>query len=89
MQHLWHVVPNPKTGGPPIFIRHNPENINSLRDELIQQAMCMLFRTGSTHDCTAEKYCREWFAKTERDLDVVCHFDERNPLKVIVIDATD
>lgn len=85
-EHRWHVVPNPQSDGQPIFIRHNIENIASLRDELVQQAMCMLFRTGSKHDCTIEQYLREWFAKKERDLDVVVHFDESSPLKAIVIE---
>lgn len=82
-QHQWLILPNPVDGEPPIFVRHNRSYIERLRDELVQQAACFLYRTGSDHDCTAEIHMGEWFRERERDLDIIVHWEDE--LKIMVI----
>lgn len=81
-EHKWFVLPHP-THGPPIFIRQNQEYIDSLRDELVQQATCFLYRTGSDHDCTQEIHMREWFREKEPSLDIIVHWTDELKLQVI------
>lgn len=82
VQHLWHVLPHPSGLGP-IFVRHNRGFVSPLEDDLVKQAMCFLFRTGSNHDCTAERHLRAWYQVNEPMLDVVYHW--RDELKLTVI----
>jgi SAM-dependent methyltransferase len=83
--HFWICLPNPTSGGPIIFVEHNHGFLEKLRDPLAQQATSFLYQTGSHHDCTAEQWMRGWWQRTERDLDIVCHWDEQHPLKVITV----
>ena len=81
--HQWHVLPNPLPMQPPIFVRHNREFVYPLEDETCQSAMCFLFRTGSNHDCTAERNLRSWYQSHEAALDIAYHW--RDKLELIVI----
>jgi hypothetical protein len=81
-EHLWHILPNPTTGKPPIFVRMNREFIYPLEDELVKQATSFLYRTGSNHECTAERNLRSWYQRTEQYLDVVYHW--KGSLELIV-----
>lgn len=80
--HKWLVLPDP-AGGPPIFVRQDEAQIQRLRDVSVQQANCMLYRHGSNHDCTVEKYLHDWFTEKEVDLDVV--YQWAGELKLTVI----
>lgn len=82
-QHLWHVLPNPVTGQPPIFVRHNRDFVYPLEDEMCQGAMCFLLRTGSNHECTAERYLRSWYQVHEQHLDISYHWTDTLELVVI------
>lgn len=81
--HFWHVLPNPTHGRPPIFVEHNSGFLKRLRDPMLQKATSFLYRTGTQHDCTAERYMRAWFQQHEPDLDVV--YEWTGELKVIAI----
>lgn len=80
--HQWLVVPNPTTGQPPIFIRHNRHFIAPLESDDVKQAMAMLYRVGSNHDCTIERNLRAWYQVNEAHTDVVYHW--RGTCEVIV-----
>lgn len=82
-QHQWHVLPNPVTGQPPIFVRHNRDFVYPLEDATCQNAMCFLLRTGSNHECTAERYLRSWFQVNEQHLDISYHWQDKLELVVI------
>lgn len=84
-EHFWHCLPNPTDGAPPIFVEHNHGFIERLRDSTVQKAACFLYRTGTQHDCTAERFMRAWYQSHEPDLDIVHHWGEGNPLKAIII----
>lgn len=81
--HRFLIVPNPQSDGPPIFIRYNRPYINRLKDQMVQKATCFLYRTGTHHDCTAERHLRFWFQQTEAALDVVYHWQDRLDIQVI------
>jgi hypothetical protein len=81
-EHDWHCLPAPQ-GGPPIFVRINPDYVATLRDPLVQKATCFLYRTGTQHECTAERHLRSWFQVQEKNLDVVYHWEDRLELVVI------
>lgn len=81
--HLWLVHPNPTTGKPPIFVERNNAFLQKLRDPMVQKATCFLYRTGTHHDCTTERYMRSWYQENESALDVVYHW--RDELKIQVI----
>lgn len=83
--HFWHVLPNPTHGKPPIFVEHNHGFVERLRDSTMQKAMCFLLRTGTQHDCTAERYMRGWFQQHEPDLDIVYEWSPDKPLSAIII----
>lgn len=82
-EHLWNVLPNPTHGEPPIFVERNPGYINRLRDQLVQKATCFLYRTGTQHDCTAERHMRAWYQQHEPDMDIVYHWKDELKLQVI------
>lgn len=84
-EHLWLCHENPTHGGPLIFVEGNHGFMERLRDPLAQQATSFLYQTGSQHDCTAEQFLRAWWQLREPDLDLVAHWDEKHPLKVIAI----
>lgn len=81
--HKWLVWWATHKGGPPVFVRHNAEHLARIKDTLVQQAMCYLYRTGSDHDCTAEQYLRKWYTEHEKDLDVIVHWTGKLELQVI------
>lgn len=81
--HVWHVLPNPRSGGVPLFVRYNAEYINQLRDGMVQRATCSLYRNGTSHDCTYERHMQDWYKEKEVNLDVVVHWE--NQLNIIVI----
>lgn len=81
--HIWHVLPYPKDDGPPIFIKYNRAYIDRLRDELVQQATCTLYRIGTDHDYTAERHLPEWFSENEHNLDVIVHWEGELKIQVI------
>ena len=81
--HQWHVLPNPLPLQPPIFVRHNRQFVYPLEDETCQSAMCFLFRTGSNHDCTAERNLRAWYQSHEQYLDIAYHWKDNLSLIVI------
>lgn len=81
-EHLWFVLP-PPNGGPPIFVRENPEFIARLKDEDVQKATCFLYRIGTNHDCTVEIYLQKWFQKNEAALDVAYEWEGELKLQVI------
>jgi predicted SAM-dependent methyltransferase len=83
-EHLWSVLPNPICGGAPIFVRKNRCDVDKVADREMQSIMCRLFRTGPSR-IPEQRYLRKWFYQHEADLDVIVHWDERNPLKVQVI----
>lgn len=80
--HKYFVMPHP-TEGPPIFVRYNRGYVSRLRDQLVQKATCFLYRTGTHHDCTAERALRGWFQTHEMNLDVVHHWADQLTLHVI------
>jgi len=82
-EHRWLVLPNPVDGKPPIFVRHNHGYLSKLKDNLVQKATCFLYRTGTHHECTAERALRGWFQTHEKDLDVIFHWTDE--LQLIVI----
>lgn len=81
--HVWNVLPNPTHGEPPIFVERNVGFTNRLRDQLCQKATSFLYRTGSQHECTAERHLRFWYQEHEKDLDIVYHWE--GELKVVAI----
>lgn len=83
--HLWNVLPNPTRGGPAIFVEYNRAYIGQLKDQMVQKATCFLYRTGTHHDCTAERHLRAWYQNSEPFLDIVCEWGPKNPLKAIII----
>lgn len=82
-EHRWLVLPNPTAGKAPIFVEQNHAFTEKLRDQMVQKATCFLFRIGTHHDCTAERYMRSWYQENESALDVVYHW--RDELKIQVI----
>lgn len=81
--HLWLVLPNPTEGKPPIFVERNNAFLQKLRDPMVQKATCFLYRTGTHHDCTTERYMRSWYQENESALDVVYHWREELNVQVI------
>lgn len=84
-EHRWNVLPHPNRGGPPIFVEYNRAYISKLKDPMVQKAMCFLYRTGTHHDCTAERHLRAWYQVNEPFLDIVQEWSEAKPLKIQVI----
>lgn len=82
-EHRWSVLPNPTNGAAPIFVELNSGYIARLKDQTVQKAMCFLYRTGTQHDCTAERYLRAWYQQFEPSLDVVYHWE--GSLELIII----
>lgn len=82
-EHRWIIMPSPSAGKPPIFVEHNHAYIEKLRDSMMQKAMCFLLRTGTQHDCTAERYMRGWFQENESALDIVYHWKDELRIQVI------
>lgn len=81
--HKWLILPNPSSGGPPIFVKHNPEYIAKLRDTEMQKIMCRMFRTGPNRNGEEQRYLRQWFYKNESALDIVIHWENRFEVQVI------
>lgn len=81
--HLWHLLMNPTTGKPPIFVRMNPDFIDPLHDLSVKSATCSLYRTGVDHECHFSDDLRMWFKTKERYLDIVYHWTDT--LELIVI----
>jgi SAM-dependent methyltransferase len=72
--HLWHVLANPTTGKPPIFIRLNPDFIDPLHDLSVKFATCSLYRTGANHECHYAHDLSTWFKAKEQFLDITFHW---------------
>lgn len=83
--HLWNCLPNPNHDGPPIFVEYSRGYINRLKDQMVQKAMCFLYRTGTQHDCTAERHLRAWYQQFEPSLDIVYQWSPEKPLSAIII----
>lgn len=81
--HQWQVLPNPSTGGPPIFIKNNPDYLAGLRDVGLQKIACQLYRTGPNGMGENQRYARQWFYRNESRLDVVCHWDNEFTVQVV------
>lgn len=83
MDHRWIVLPSPNAWEPPIFVEANHGFVNRLRDQMVQKATCFLYRTGTQHDCTAERHMRAFYQEHEPDLDVVWHWKDKLELRII------
>lgn len=83
-EHLWAVLPNPTTGGPPIFVRNNPEQVEAIRNTDVQKILSHSFRTGPNNRVTDDgRVLRKWWCNTEPMLDVVYHWENELKLQVI------
>lgn len=82
LEHQWHVLPNPRGFGPPVFVRQNPIYVDQLRDVELQKITSRLYRTGPNRVEEA-RYLRKWFYDNEHALDVVHHWENELRLQVI------
>lgn len=82
--HKYLVSPSPREGGPPVFVRHNPEYMRKIKDAEVEKATCRLWRTGPNR-LEEARYLRKFFYQHEQDLDVIVRWDTDRPLKVQVV----
>lgn len=83
LDHRWLVLPSANAWEPPIFVEQNVGFLNRLRDQMMQKATCFLYRTGSPHGCTTERYMRGWYQENEPNLDIVYHWEGELKLRIL------
>lgn len=83
--HKYLILPSPCECGPPVFVRHNPEYMNRIKDAEVEKATSRVWRTGPNRFEEA-RYLRRYFYQREKDLDVIVNWTPERPLKVIVVD---
>lgn len=82
-EHQWLIFPSPTEGGPPVFVRHNPEYIARIRNIDVQKITSRLFRTGPNRVDPEQRHLRRWFYQNEPNLDVIVHWEGEFRVRVI------
>ncbi len=82
-EHQWLIFPSPVEGGPPVFVRHNPEYIRRIRDTDVQKITSRLFRTGPNRIDPEQRHLRSWFYRNEPNLDVIVHWEDEFKIQVV------
>ncbi len=81
--HKWLVLPSPKDGEPPVFVRHNVAYISDLKNSEVQKTTCHLYRTGPNRISPEQRFLRTWFYQREPNLDVIYFWKDHLTLQVI------
>lgn len=81
--HRWHCFPPRRPGGPIGFMPLDYELRSRVADSNVQSIICRLFRTGPNRLDADSRKARQWFARTEPDLDIVVPWEGRVEARII------
>jgi SAM-dependent methyltransferase len=82
VDHKWLILPGPKGSGP-VFVKHDAEYMEAVKNCDVQKITSRLFRTGPNRIHPEQRFLRSWFYHNEQKLDVVVHWEDEFKVQVI------